>query len=303
MLSSANKRFFVLIAVIVLLALGLTSCGFEEETQVAKEACTNFLDGVLKDDFLMSYSLFEDSVRGSDFAERWDYVCDIMENSKSYELEEVGWDFTVENDVGLLTSSFEAVTDDGKVIQFKVTTDEAGLCEMNVYDTSKFVKNTKWVKVANEVMIVVSFLMLALTVWMLIDACVRRMRKKWLWIILILFGVYGEVALGFTMGYFDFKVGIVILFKSLTMYTINSVEAIGVRIAITIGTLIYFFLRKTLSAQDKAADERIMTARAAAEAKAKAEAEQAALAETAVEAEPEEEAPTEEPAEEKTEDQ
>ena len=292
-----------MIIVILLLAMSFTSCGFEEETQMAKEVCTNFLDWVLKDDFLMAYSLFDDIVSGSDFAEFWDYVCDIMENSKSYEIEELGWEFTNYEGVDLFTSSFEVVTDDGKVIQFIVYIDGEGLYGMDAYDSTPFVESTKWVSVVNIVMTVISLVLFVVTIWMIIDVAKRKIRNKVLWILLILFGVWFEAAIGFEAGYFDFNFGISLLFKTAKAYTINSVEAIGARIAIPIGTIIYFFLRKTLSAQDKIADERIIAAREAAEAeaKAKAEAEQAVLAEATVEAEPAEEAPIEEPAEEKTE--
>ena len=303
MLTSGKKRFFVMIIVVLLLAMSFTSCGFEEETQMAKEVCTNFLDWVLKDDFLMAYSLFDDNVSGSDFAEFWDYVCDIMENSKSYEIEELGWEFTNYEGVDLFASSFEVVTDDGKVIQFIVYIDGEGLYGMDAYDSTPFVESTKWVSVVNIVMTVISLVLFVVTIWMIIDVAKRKIRNKVLWILLILFGFWFEAAIGFEAGYFDFNFGISLLFKAAKAYTINSVEAIGARIAIPIGTIIYFFLRKTLSAQDKIADERIIAAREAAEAeaKAKAEAEQAALAEATVEDEPAEEAPIEEPAEEKTE--
>ena len=303
MLTSGKKRFFVMIIVVLLLAMSFTSCGFEEETQMAKEVCTNFLDWVLKDDFQMAYSLFDDNVSGSDFAEFWDYVCDIMENSKSYEIEELGWEFTNYEGVDLFASSFEVVTDDGKVIQFIVYIDGEGLYGMDAYDSTPFVESTKWVSVVNIVMTVISLVLFVVTIWMIIDVAKRKIRNKVLWILLILFGFWFEAAIGFEAGYFDFNFGISLLFKAAKAYTINSVEAIGARIAIPIGTIIYFFLRKTLSAQDKIADERIIAAREAAEAeaKAKAEAEQAALAEATVEDEPAEEAPIEEPAEEKTE--
>lgn len=311
MLTSGKKRFFAMIIVILLLAMSFTSCGFEEETQMAKEVCTNFLDWVLKDDFLLAYSLFDDIVSGSDFAEFWDYVCDIMENSKSYEIEELGWEFTNHEGVDLFTSSFEVVTDDGKVIQFIVYIDAEGLYGMDAYDSTPFVESTKWVGVVNVVMTVISLVLFVVTIWMIIDVAKRKIRNKVLWILLVLFGFWFEAAIGFEAGYFDFNFGISLLFKSAKAYTINSAEAIGARIAIPIGTIIYFFLRKTLSAQDKIADERIIAAREAAEAearaaaeaeaKAKAEAEQAALEKAAVEAEPAEEAPAEEPEEEKTE--
>lgn len=305
MLTSGKKRFFAMIIVILLLAMSFTSCGFEEETQMAKEVCTNFLDGVLKDDFLMAYSLFDDIVSGSDFAEFWDYVCDIMENSKSYEIEELGWEFTNYEGVDLFTSSFEVVTDDGKVIQFIVYIDGEGLYGMDAYDSTPFVESTKWVSVVNVVMTVISLVLFVVTIWMIIDVAKRKIRNKVLWILLILFGFWFEAAIGFETGYFDFNFGISLLFKSAKAYTINSAEAIGARIAIPIGTIIYFFLRKTLSAQDKIADERIIAAREAAEAEARAaaEAEQAALEKAAVEAEPADEAPSEEPEEENNEDQ
>ena len=298
MLTSGKKRFFVMIIVILLLAMSFTSCGFEEETQKAKEVCTNFLDGVLKDDFLMAYSLFDDIVSGSDFAEFWDYVCDIMENSKSYEIEELGWEFTNYEGVDLFTSSFEVVTDDGKVIQFIVYIDGEGLYGMDAYDSTPFVESTKWVSVVNVVMTVISLVLFVVTIWMIIDVAKRKIRNKVLWILLVLFGFWFEAAIGFEAGYFDFNFGISLLFKSAKAYTINSAEAIGVRIAAPIGTIVYFFIRKSLSAREEA-----IAAREAAEAEAKAaaEAEQAELAEAAVEAEPAEEAPTEEPAEEKIE--
>jgi hypothetical protein len=299
MLTSGKKRFFAMIIVILLLAMSFTSCGFEEETQMAKEVCTNFLDGVLKDDFLMAYSSFDDIISGSDFAEFWDYVCDIMENSKSYEIEELGWEFTNYEGVDLFASSFEVVTDDGKVIQFIVYIDGEGLYGINAYDSTPFVESTKWVSVVNVVMTVISLVLCVVTIWMIIDVAKRKIRNKVLWILLVLFGFWFEAAIGFEAGYFDFNFGISLLFKSAKAYTINSAEAIGARIAIPIGTIIYFFLRKTLSEQDKIADERIIAAREAAEAearaaaeaeaKAKAEAEQAALEEAAVEAESAEE--------------
>ena len=105
-----------------------------------------------------------------------------------------------------------------------------------------------------------------------------------------------EVSVGIEAGHFDFDFGIFFVIKTATAYTINQIQAIGVRIAAPIGTIIYFFIRKSLSARE----EVIAEIEAAEETK---KAEQAALAETAVEAEPADEAPAEEPAEEKTEDQ
>jgi signal transduction histidine kinase len=129
---------------------------------------------------------------------------------------------------------------------------------------------------------------------MIVDVCKRNIKKKALWILLIVVGVWIEAAIGIEAGYFDFDFGLFFGIKTATAYTINSVQAIGARISIPIGTIIYFFLRKSLSAREEAiaareAAEAEARAAAEAEAKAKAEAEQAALEEAAVEAESAEE--------------
>lgn len=291
-------RLFALTLIAVIVALGLCSCTMTEDTTEARKICEDYIDAVIDNDFAAAYGLFDEIATREQFKDVWDYTIPVFENSKSYELKQTGWHSNTEGGVTLRQVSYELVTDDGKTVYLSVALDDEGLYGFNVVDSTEFIANTEFLRVIGVIMTVVSIALFGVTIWMIVDACKRNIRHKLLWILLIVIGVWFEVAVGIEAGYFDFDFGLFFGIKTATAYTLNQIQAIGVRFALPIGTIIYFFIRKSLSAREEA-----IAAREAAEAEAKAaaEAEQAALAEKAVESEAAEEAPTEEPAEEKAE--
>ena len=293
-------RLSALLLVTVLIALGLCSCTMKEDSAEAREICEDYFDAVIDNDFAAAYDIFDEISDADSFKDVWIYTRDVLENSQSYELKQEGWNSHTEKGVTLRQITFEIESDDEKTMYVTVILDDEGIYSFNVLDSTEFINNTVFVRVIGVIMTVISFALFGVTIWMIVDACKRKIKHKALWILLIIIGAWFEVAIGIEAGYFDFDFGLFFGIKTATAYTINQLQAIGVRIAVPIGTIIYFFIRKSLSAREEAIAAREA---ADAEAKAAAEAEQAALAEAAVEAEPAEEAPTEETAEEKTEDQ
>ena len=293
-------RLSALLLVTVLIVLGLCSCTMKEDSAEAREICEDYFDAVIDNDFAAAYNIFDEVTDADSFKDVWIYTRDVLENSQSYELKQVGWNSHTEKGVTLRQITFEIESDDEKTMYVTVILDDEGIYSFNVLDSTDFINNTVFVRVIGVIMTVISFALFGVTIWMIVDACKRKIKHKALWILLIIIGAWFEVAIGIEAGYFDFDFGLFFGIKTATAYTINQLQAIGVRIAVPIGTIIYFFIRKSLSAREEA-----IAAREAAEAEAKAaaEAEQAELAESAVEAEPAEEAPKEETAEEKTEDQ
>ena len=291
-------RLSALLLVTVLIALGLCSCTMKEDSTEAREICEDYFDAVIDNDFAAAYGIFDEVTDADSFKDVWIYTRDVLENSQSYELKQVGWNSHTEKGVTLRQITFEIESDDEKTMYVTVILDDQGIYSFNVLDSTEFINNTVFVRVIGIIMTVISFALFGVTIWMIVDACKRKIKHKALWILLIIIGAWFEVAIGIDAGYFDFDFGLFFGIKTATAYTINQLQAIGVRIAAPIGTIVYFFIRKSLSAREEA-----IAAREAAEAEAKAaaEAEQAALAEAAVEAEPAEETPTEEPAEEKIE--
>ena len=293
-------RLSALLLVTVLIALGLCSCSMKEDSVEAREICEDYFDAVIDNDFAAAYGIFDEVTDADSFKDVWIYTRDVLENSQSYELKQEGWNSHTEKGVTFRQITFEIESDDEKTMYVTIVLDDEGIYSFNVLDSTEFINNTVFVRVIGVIMTVISFALFGVTIWMIVDACKRKIKHKALWILLIIIGAWFEVAIGIEAGYFDFDFGLFFGIKTATAYTINQLQAIGVRIAVPIGTIIYFFIRKSLSAREEAIAAREA---ADAEAKAAAEAEQAALAEAAVEAEPAEEAPTEETAEEKTEDQ
>lgn len=295
-------RLFALTLIAVIVALGLCACTMTEDSAEAREICEDYFDAVIDNDFAAAYDIFDeisdadsfvDSVKGMYNEDR-----KVLENSKNYKLKQVGWYSETDNGVTLRQVTIELVSDDDKTMYVLLVLDDEGLYSFYTMDATEFIKDTAYVRIIGVIMTVISFALFGVTIWMIVDACKRKIKNKVLWILLIIIGVWFEAAIGIEAGYFDFDFGLFFGIKTATAYTLNQIQAIGVRFALPIGTIIYFFIRKSLSAREEAIAAREA---AEAEAKAKAEAEQAALTEAAVEAEPAEEAPTEEPAEEKAE--
>jgi hypothetical protein len=293
-------RLFSLLLVAVVLVLGLCSCTMEEDNEVTREICEDYIDAVIENDFEDAYRLFDEIATREQFGDLWSYTRDVLANSKSYELEHQGWHTETNDGFTLRQVSYELVSDDGKIMQFTVVLDDEGVYGFNALDSTAFVENTGFVRIMGAVMTIISLALFGVSIWMIVDVCKRKIRNKALWILLILIGFWLEISVGIEAGHFDFDFGMFLLLKTSTAYTINAVEAIGVRVAFPIGMIVYFFIRKSLSAREEA-----IAAREAAEAEAKAAAEQEALAEVheAVDEDIPEDAPAEEPTEEKTEDQ
>jgi hypothetical protein len=266
----------------------------KEDSAEAREICEDYFDAVIDNDFAAAYDIFEDIAEREQVEEMWSYTKDALGKSKSYELKQEGWNSHTEKGVTLRQVSYKLVSDDDKTMYVTIVLDDEGIYGFNVLDSTEFIKDTAYVRIIGVILTVISFALFGVTIWMIVDVCKRNIKKKALWILLIVVGVWIEAAIGIEAGYFDFDFGLFFGIKTATAYTINSVQAIGARISIPIGTIIYFFLRKSLSAREEAiaareAAEAEARAAAEAEAKAKAEAEQAALEEAAVEAESAEE--------------
>ena len=288
-------RLSAILLITVLIALGLCSCTMKEDSTEAREICEDYFDAVIDNDFAAAYDIFDEIATREQVEDMWSYTKYALGKSKSYELKQEGWNTETDDGVTLRQVSFELVSDDDKTMYVTIVLDDEGIYGFNVLDSTEFINNTVFVRVIGVIMTVISFALFGVTIWMIVDACKRKIKNKALWILLIIIGVWFEVSVGIEAGHFDFDFGLFFGIKTATAYTINQLQAIGVRIAAPIGTIVYFFIRKSLSAREEA-----IAAREAAEAEAKAaaEAEQAALAESAFEAES-----AEEKAEENNEDQ
>jgi hypothetical protein len=287
-------RLSAILLITVLIALGLCSCTMGEDSAEAREICEDYFDAVIDNDFAAAYDIFDEIADADSVKGMYNEDCKVLENSKNYKLKQVGWYTETDDGVTLRQVTFELVSDDDKTMYVLLVLDDEGLYRFYTMDATEFIKDTVFVRVIGVIMTVISFALFGVTIWMIVDVCKRKIKNKALWILLIIIGVWFEVSVGIEAGHFDFDFGLFFGIKTATAYTINSVQAIGARISIPIGTIIYFFIRKSLSAREEAiaareAAEAEARAAAEAEAKAKAEAEQAALEEAAVESESAEE--------------
>ena len=231
-------RLSAILIVTVLTLLCLCSCTVNEDSEEAREICENYFDAVIDNDFAVAYDIFEDIAEREQVEEMWKYTKEVLGDSESYTLKQEGWHSETDNGVTLRQVSYKLVSDDDKTMYVTIVLDEKGVYGFNVLDSTEFIKDTAYVRIIGVIMTVISFALFGVTIWMIVDVCRRNVKKKALWILLIVVGVWIEAAIGIEAGYFDFDCGLFFGIKNATAYTVNQLHAIGVRVSVPIGTII-----------------------------------------------------------------
>jgi hypothetical protein len=103
------------------------------------------------------------------------------------------------------------------------------------------------VPVVNAVLKVISLAFMAFTVWMFVDVLRRRMNRKVIWVLLTLIHAGISLVIGPSQFNIKFNFKIAIGLSGITAY--NSSLAVATSVLLPVGAIIYFFVRKKLTAQ------------------------------------------------------
>ena len=235
--------FILILLAVLLMATSLVSCNTQEENQKAREICEATLKAVMNNDKALMASTVGVGEADVDDA-IFNKYRDIVKDTKTYELKQVGWYYSKENSESETTSVFQATTDNQKIIGVTVVQKSDGRIGVSIGDDTEFVEDTKYVSVGVVVLLLLSLASIAFIIWMIVDASKRKLKKKAWWIILILVSVWVEILLG--VQDFDTSFGFGIFFNASKISTNTAYRYVLMRIYVPVGALIYFFLRKKL---------------------------------------------------------
>lgn len=241
-----GKRFVAVILMLILAVSLLSACDPVKDSAESRALCEEMLNNVLANDHDAAYAMMEDACTVGEFDPVWNEMRQVMSGSSSYELKQTGYYYQLADGVTQTSVSFEAVTDDGKVMQIQIVTAEGieGIAGLHFLDSTEFVKETSFVKIVNIVFIVISVLLLAFVIWMLVDCCRRKIGYKVLWILLILAGVSFSLSVG--GGGVNVNFGLFLMFPSWGMTALRTAETVTTKISLPVGAIVYFFLRKRI---------------------------------------------------------
>ena len=254
MQTTTKHKLGALICAILILTLLFCGCEIKEDVNTQKQLCEKMIDRVIENDAEGAYALVNDVGTKEEFLPVWEEMRSALKESKSYEIKATGWKTNINNGNEVTQVTLEVTTDDGKTCQFTVTTlGDGSVAGLHFLDSTDFIESTSYVPAVKIVLMLISLAFAAFTVWMFVDAIRRRMKRKVWWVLLCL--VHGGITLVTGPSQFNIKFDVKLVFGLSDVAVYNSSLAVAIGIFIPVGAIIYFFMRKKLSAQFEAQNQ------------------------------------------------
>lgn len=264
-----KHRRTVLCLLLVLLLLLATGCGAKDEWEAAQKAA-GMLSGVTEDPQLRSDTeKLLNAIIADDYAAAWDTIYQEIDAAEfkrmyvelqphlaqieTYELVASNINKTVSN--GVSTVSVRYMMTAGDLRLFVDVSRVEGYEGLTGFYLNEYVPvittgtlgNMQGANVLQWIFLVVGLLELVFVLGAFVDCCRHKMKKKWLWLLLIALG-YMIFSLIVTQEQFrvGMNVGAILNYTSLIRY---STGGFTLRLMIPVGAIVYLICRKTLFAK------------------------------------------------------
>lgn len=263
-----NRKTAICLLLVFLLLL-TTGCSAQDEWEAAEKAA-GLLSGVTEDPQLRADTeKLLDAMIADDYAAAWDAVCEEIDAAQFRRLYvEVQPHLTQIENYELVPSSINKTVRDGVStisVRYMMTAGDLRLFvdvarvegyegltgfRLNEYvpvTTTGTLGNMHGANVLQWVFLVVGMLELVFVICVFVDCCRHKMKKKWLWLLIVALG-YMTFKLTATPEklHLGVNVGILLQYTSLIRY---STGGFMLRIMMPVGAIIYLICRKTLFAK------------------------------------------------------
>ncbi len=244
-------RKWPVLVLLLAVVLGLSSCGgnlFDEidDDYVLDAFCRTLVDQVIAGEKTETYAMFKDIATIHEFDETWAYLRATAEGATKADIHTTGMGVHFDNGVEYWKSQYFVQFDNGKDMNLSLTFKEGeSIYGMHYMDITDFYPDAaKNARMLNTALSIYSLFVFAFSIWMIVDCARRHVRKKALWILLIIAGI----SLTFRVGEhnsFSFMVGLFL--QRSNAWVDFGYLAVGTKIILPVGTVIYFFLRKRIT--------------------------------------------------------
>lgn len=239
MKKSTVKRVFALLFVLLALLCLLFASGCSASEHYAIDITREFIDSIIADDYDTAFSFFADTDKAS-FDDFYSRMRSQLEGVRSYTLDYTSSSRKIENGVSYYYFTFELIAD-GTAFSIETYFDQKDKLH-TVNFLPKTALSSREIKPYKMVTSAFSLAAIGFCVWMVVDCAKRNVRKKALWILLILAGFAFTVTFGY-----KFDIG----FSFVLALPISSVSSdslcTSLRVALPLGAIIYCMLRKRIT--------------------------------------------------------
>ena len=271
------RRALPLILMTLVLLAALISCTPDMDVGNNTELADQFMDHVIADDYAAAYGMVKATVTDPDFRAYWTTVQTVADGAETYEMKQIGWNLNRSNGVTTRTTAYQAELDNGRIVLLRVVTQDGieGIAGIHFSDITEFIHTTDtYVPVLQAIVMVFSLLCMAFTIWMFVDCLRRKMKYKFVWAILTVFGIALNLTVGETFS-FSFNIGLFVQMS--TVQVDPGLVAVVTKLVIPVGAILYLCLRKKFTVEPpKPEGEDLPDPFAPAEADATAQTETAA---------------------------
>lgn len=254
-----KKTILILCVAVLLVAVLLcaVSCNLKEDGARAEALCREMTDAILADDEDAAYRLVSDTMDRETFAAGFHALREALSGiDGAYELRQTAFRSEIDNGTSSYSATYE-ISSGGTTVTVEVAMTEGyeGLTRYSAsYSTSAdavgALTTVGEFNLLQWALLIASALFIAFEVLMVLDCVKRTLNAKALWIILILLGhlkIYANtVAEGLSAG---FRIGALLPYSRLLLYDGG---AFDFTLVLPVGAIVYFFLRKWLTAKYEA---------------------------------------------------
>ena len=245
----------IIILTVLILCSGCAAVLQELENAEVRQSTEKMLDALIANDLQAAYSLVNKICTEEDFKLAFTQMQQLLGNADAYELKllsiYVNSSVTNGQKISSVSSVYEMTTESRRVIVSIRMDDQIGLNSFYItpYEKSDYcftgtLNSIKDATGAQWGFLLLNVIAIGLTVFALVDCSRQKIKKKALWILLL---VLGFVSLGATISptsfKLNFKVGWITAYSALIRYGSGTVM---LRLMLPVGTIIYFVKRRSL---------------------------------------------------------
>ena len=257
-----RKKLVRSVCVVILTVLMLCSgCGAvlqELENAEVRQSTEEMLNALIANDFQTAYSLVSKICAEEDFKPTFTQMRELLGNADTYELKllSIYTNGTLTNGQKLrsVNSTYEMTTNSGRVIVSVRMDDRIGLSSfyLSPYEKTDYyftgtLENMKDATGLQWCFLLLNVVAIGFTVFALVDCSRQKIKKKALWILVLLIGF---VSVGATIAAtsirLNFNVGWITAYSALIRYGSGTVM---LRLMLPVGTIVYFAMRRSLLKQ------------------------------------------------------
>ena len=241
----------VLAAALVLSLAGCAELKVEDDPAI-RAATEVFLDALVADDADAAYAAVYSGIDRTEFDTAFAQMYAFVDGVTEYALEPIHYSYSNSNGVATIQLTYRMTAEAGSYIVTAAKTEGyEGLMGVHIAPEEQTtlhhtgtLGNMAGASAVQWVVLILGMLVGVFVIWMAVDCCRRKIRLKWLWLLMI---VLGAMVLTVTMNSgginLRFNFGLYLQLSSLIRYGDGSAE---LALVVPLGAIIYCAMRKRL---------------------------------------------------------